>query len=111
MVCPIGGQAVAAGVWRQPATHPSRTRATMFRDGALRKTRRLLIDAVRPWCDARPMRSRRRCVLDEIQGARALGKLVVGDIEAALVAPGVSLRLAIRLWLRRRMNSGGGEGP
>ena len=29
----------------------------------------------------------------------------------ALVAPGVSLRLAIRLWLRKRMNSGGGEGP
>ena len=57
LVCPSGGQAVAVGVWRQPAIRPCRTRAAILRDGSLRKTGRLLIDAVRPRCDARPMRS------------------------------------------------------
>ena len=57
LVCPFGGQAVAVGVWRQPAIRPCRTRAAILRDGSLRKTGRLLIDAVRPRCDARPMRS------------------------------------------------------
>ena len=52
------------------------------------------------------MSGRRRSVFDEIQRARALGELVVGEVEAALVAPGALFRLPVRLW--PRMNSGGG---
>ena len=79
------------------------------------------MDAPRPGCDPGPVGARKPSPLDEFDGARAAGALLVGELEAAvdalervstrylasflwclgLVMPSVSVRLAWRLAGRR----------
>ena len=59
------------------------------------------MDEVNGRCDARTMKRRPPSVLDELDGARALGALLVGDIDGAVIAlEPVSARYLVGLLLR-----------
>ena len=84
------------------------------------------MDETNGQCDVRTMKRRPPSVLDELDGARALGALLAGDLEGAvealdfvsvrylvglllrlaLLAPSVSVRIGYRLARRRLARSG-----
>ena len=81
----------------------------------------MLVDETWPECHSESMDHPRLALPDEVHGARAVGSLVVGDLEAAeaelaltrarylagflcrlaIITPSVALRLAWRLGVRR----------
>lgn len=93
----------------------------LFRAEVLRLTGRSSIDPPGSVCDATPMDSGRSPLPDVVNGARAAGALIAGDLidavveleqvsmryligffcRLALLTPGVSLRLAWRVARRR----------